>query len=216
MRRILLAAGLLVVSAITESGCAWGYVTYFQPELKGAPPVVHADPYMRPPPPSGAELVKGSVSVDCTNIRKFVFLPFPWLRRGFRPAELQVELTFEGEPAQVQVDLGSVAASLNGVSSWPARIEYEGRRPAPRYVETVQLRNNGSPATLYAPTKLVFSFATEAGDADEFKMSIGALKIDGARVLVPPVAFSREGDFVSYHLPKKNKAPLKEDATDDF
>jgi hypothetical protein len=83
------ASVLLAALALTSGGCATGYVTYYEPPLKGAAPVPHADPYMRPPPPAGVTLGAGSLSVACTNIRKFVLLPIPWLRRGFRPDEVR-------------------------------------------------------------------------------------------------------------------------------
>ncbi len=197
---------LIALAVTTETGCAWGYVTFFQPALKGAHEIGHRDPYMRPPPPAAVELAAGSLSIGCTNIRKFVFLPIPWLRRGFRPAELQVELAFSGEPRSAQLDLGAVAVKIAGASSRPSRIEYEGRRPAPQYVETVKLPIGGR-ASLVAPTRITFTFNMDAGDADEFQLSLGEVAIDGKRTLLAPVSFAREGDFVSYHSPKKKTAP---------
>ena len=216
MARAISLCVLLVALASAETGCAWGYVTFFQPELKGAREVGHRDPYMRPPPPSAVELAGGSLSVGCTNIRKFVFLPFPWLRRGFRPSELQLEVAFTGEPRSVQVDLGSVAVKIGGVSTWPSRVEYEGRRPAPQYVETVKLPTGGR-ASLDSPTRLTFTFNMDAGDADEFQLSLGEVAIDGKRTLLAPVPFAREGDFVSYHSPEKKRAAGDgEEGSEDF
>jgi len=206
---------LLIALAATETGCAWGYVTFFEPELKGAREIGHRDPYMRPPPPAAVELAKGSLSIGCTNIRKFVFLPFPWLRRGFRPSELQIEVGFYGEPRTARIDLGTVSLSIAGETSWPSRVEYEGRRPAPQYVETVKLPTGGR-VRLDAPTRLTLTFATDAGDADEFKMSLGAIDIDGTRILLPPFEFEREGDFVSYHSPEKKSAPGDAEPSDDL
>jgi hypothetical protein len=201
------ALGVLLLALVaTETGCAWGYVTFFQPEVKGAREVGHRDPYMRPPPPSAVEVAGGSLSIGCTNVRKFVFLPIPWLRRGFRPGELQVEVGFTGEPKKAQVDLGAVAVKIAGASSRPSRIEYEGRRPAPLYVETVKLPIGGR-ATLDSPTRITFTFNMDAGDADEFQLILGEVGIDGKRTLLAPVSFEREGDFVSYRNPGKKKAP---------
>ena len=206
---------LLIALAAAQTGCAWGYVTFFQPELKGAREIGHRDPYMRPPPPSAAELAGGALSIGCTNIRKFVFLPFPWLRRGFRPSELQVEVGFAGEPRTARIDLGAVSVSIGGEKSWPSRVEYEGRRPAPQYVETVKLPTGGQ-VRLDAPTRVTFIFAADLGDADEFRVSLGEISVDGARTLVPTVAFSREGRFVSYHHPEKRKGPADAEPSDDL
>jgi hypothetical protein len=205
MRAITLGVLLLALVA-SETGCALGYVTFFQPEVKGAREVGHQDPYMRPPPPSAVEVAGGTLSIGCTNIRKFVFLPIPWLRRGFRPTELQLEVAFSGEPKTAQVDLGAVAVKIAGASIRPNRIEYEGRRPAPQYVETIRLPIGGR-ATLDAPTHITFTFNMDAGDAEEFQLSLGEVGIDGKRTLLAPVPFEREGDFVSYHNPDKKKAP---------
>ena len=208
MLRAITLGLLLLVLLASETGCAWGYVAFFQPEVKGARAIGHEDPYMRPPPPSAVELAGGSLSVGCTNIRKFVFLPIIWLRRGFRPGELQVEVAFTGEPKKAQVDLGAIAVKIAGASIRPNRIEYEGRRPAPQYVETIKLPIGGR-ATLDAPTHITFTFNMDAGDADEFQLSLGEVAIDGKRTLLTPVSFEREGDFVSYHSPDKKKAPAE-------
>lgn len=201
----LCAGVLLVALAAAEVGCAWGYVTYFQPQAKGTRAIGHADPYMRPPPPAGAELSTGAISIGCTNIRKFMLLPIPWLRRGFRPGELHVELGFTTDPSKVRVDLGALGATIDGVARRPSRIEYEGRRPAPRYVETIVLPMGGR-ARLDEPIRLILTFDSDLGGVDGFVVSVGDLDVDGKRIQLPPLSFEREGDFVVYRSPEKKKA----------
>ncbi len=202
MARGVVAAVLLCALAASEVGCAWGYVTYFEPERMGAREVAHRDPYMRPPPPSGVELEAGSLSVGCTNLRKFVLLPIPWLRRGFRPWEVEIELAFHSEPRVAVLDLAAVALTLAGKTLRPSRVEYRGERPPPTYVETLVLRTRDR-TLLDAPRLVTFTFSTEIGDAEQFQMSLGQFSVDGTRALLPPVTFSREGQFVVYRLPGK-------------
>src|SRR5688572_4193988 len=90
MRLRLAPALLLAASAITHAGCGVGYVTYFEPQLRGARAVPHTDPYTRPPPPAGVEVQPGTVSLGSPNLRKFLLLPIPWFRLSFFPRELQV------------------------------------------------------------------------------------------------------------------------------
>lgn len=206
----LCAGALLVALAAAEVGCAWGYVTYFHPELKNAREIPHLDPYMRPPPPSAVEVTAGSLAVGSPNIRKFMLLPIPWLRRGFRPVDLQVQLAFSAEPSSVVIDLGAVSATIDGVANRPSHVEYEGRRPAPVHVETVKLPIGGR-VRLDSPTLLTFTFGLEAGDADEFRMNLGEIRIDGVRTLLHPLAFEREGDFVVYRSPAKKKAASEDE-----
>jgi hypothetical protein len=200
----LCAGVLLVALAAAEMGCAVGYVTYFHPEVNGAP-IPHRDPYMRPPPPAGAKLVDGAMWVGCENIRKFVLLPIPWLRRGFRPMELEVELGFSGDPETVRVDLGSLGATIDGEARRPLKIQYEGRRPAPRYVETIKLPAGGR-ARLDAPIRLILTFDDELRGADKVVVNVGDIDVDGRKIRLPPLSFEREGDFVVYRLPEKKKA----------
>ena len=202
MARAIVAAVLLCAVAASEVGCAWGYVTYFEPERKGAREVPHRDPYMRPPPRSGVELDDGTLSVGCTNLRKFVLLPIPWLRRGFRPWEVEIELAFLAEPHVAVIDLASVALTLDGRTVRPSRVEYRGERPPPTYVETLVLPIRGR-TRLDAPRLVTFTFSTEIRDASEFRMSLGEFSVDGTRTLLPPLTFSREGQFVVYRLPEK-------------
>jgi hypothetical protein len=203
--RKLCAGVLLAVCAAGSVGCAVGYVTYFKPQMNGAP-VPHRDPYMRPPPPAGAELSDGALSIGCTNIRKFMLLPIPWLRRGFRPMEMEVELGFPGQPDTVRVELGAMGATIDGVARRPLRIQYEGRRPAPRHVETTKLPVGGR-ARLDAPIRLVLVFDDELRSADRFQVTVGEIDVDGRKIRLPPLAFEREGDFVVYRSPAKKKAP---------
>jgi hypothetical protein len=200
-----ICAAVLLALAALETGCAYGYVTYFQPELAGARTVEHPDPYLHPPPPAGVELEAGSFSASCTNLRKFVLVPVPWLRRGFRPAELEIEIRFSHGPRVVEIDLGSVGVTLDGERVWPIRIEYEGRRPAPRYAETVALPIGGR-ARLESPSLLTLTFSAEAADASEFRVEFGEIRVDGVRTLTRPLTFARQGQFVSYKTPKKKGA----------
>jgi hypothetical protein len=211
----LLSGVLLVLLAAAGTGCAWGYVTYFEPETKGARAAPHPDPYMDPAPPAAVEFAPASLSVRCSNIRKFMLLPVPWLRRGFRPAELEVALVFSPEPRTVELDLGKVGVTLDGEVVWPSRIAYEGNRPPPEYHATVPLPIGGR-ARLDSPTLLTFIFAAEAGDASEFQMSLGEVTVDGTRMLIPPLSFSREGQFVTYRSPEKKKVPEGRDPLDDI
>lgn len=203
-------SALLAAIALTGTGCATGYVTYYEPPLKGAGPVPHEDPYVRPPPPAGVTLAGGSLSVGCTNMRKFVLLPIPWLRRGFRPDEVLIEVAFAHEPSVAVIDVSSVALTLEGRTLAPFRVSYEGRRPAPVYLETIVLPTRDR-YKLTDPKLLTFHFKTEPGGADDFRIDLGEITVDGARTRVGPLTFSREGQFVFYRLPKKNKpAPRQE------
>jgi hypothetical protein len=216
MKRATRVAALLAALAAGPTGCAWGYVTYFEPERGGAREVAHRDPYARPAPPAGVELGAGSLAVGCTNLRKFVLLPFPWLRRGFRPNDVQIEIAFANEPRAVLIDVGAVAVTIDGVARRPKRVEYQGERPAPQYVETVVLPSAGR-ARLESPTLLTFTFAADAGPASDFQLSLGDIQIDGARTRIPPLAFSREGRFVSYRRPpKKPRIASEAEAAGDF
>jgi hypothetical protein len=159
---------------------------------------------MDPPPPAAVAFEPASLSVRCSNIRKFMLLPLPWLRRGFRPAELELALVFSPEPRTVELDLGKLGVTMDGEVVWPARIRYEGNRPPPQYHATVPLPIGGR-ARLDSPTLLVLTFAMDAGDADEFRMSLGEVIVDGTRMLIPPLTFSREGQFVTYRSPDKDK-----------
>lgn len=212
----LLCGALLALLAAAETGCAWGYVTYFEPDPRGGRAATHPDPYMDPAPPSAVAFAPASLSVGCSNVRKFVLLPVPWLRRGFRPPELEIALLFSPEPSTVELDLGAVAVTLDGETMWPSHISYEGHRPPPQYFATVALPIGGR-ARLESPTRLTFTFATEAGDAAALRMSLGELRVDGTRVLIPPLAFTREGRFVVYRSPEK-KAAAREgvDPLDDL
>jgi hypothetical protein len=197
-------SALLAALALSGSGCATGYVTYYEPPLKAAAPVPHADPYVRPPPPAGVRLAGGSFSVGCTNLRKFVLLPFPWLRRGFRPDEVQIEVAFAHEPKLAVIDVASVSLTLEGRTLAPFRVAYEGRRPAPVHLETVVLPTRDR-YKLTEPQLITFHFKTEPGGADDFRIDLGEITVDGARTRVGPLTFSREGQFVFYRMPKKNK-----------
>jgi len=214
--KAICAGVLLLALAALETGCAYGYVTYFQPELAGAREVEHPDPYLHPPPPSGVELGAGSFSASCTNLRKFVLMPIPWFRCGFRPAELQVEIRFAQGPRVVEIDLGSVGVTLDGERVWPSRIAYEGRRPAPSYTETVALPIGGR-ARLESPSLLTLTFSAEASDASEFLVELGEIRVDGARSLTRPLTFSRQGQFVEYRTPRrKSTLPDAEATSLDF
>jgi hypothetical protein len=216
LRRFLLAGALLSLLAGFGTGCAWGWVTYFEPDARGARAGAHPDPYMDPAPPSAVEFGPAALSVGCSNVRKFVLLPLPWFFRGFRPSELEISLAFSGEPRVVEVDLGAVGVTLDGEPIWPSHVEYAGNRPPPTYHETVALPVGGR-ARLESPTRLTFSFPAEASDASEFRMSLGEVRLDGTRVLIPPLAFSREGRFVVYRSPeKKRAAPEGKDPLDDL
>jgi hypothetical protein len=204
MRRSIVANALLVALALGAAGCGVGYVTYFEPELRGASPVPHRDPYTRPPPPAGVELGAGAVSVGSPNLRKFLLLPIPWFRLSFFPRELQVELAFRGEPDVAVIDVGAVSATLDGKPIAPAKIEYQGVRPAPEYVRTIVLPGRGR-FKLEEPRFVVFTFRPEARDAHELRMSFGELTVDGARTNLGSVAFSREGQFVVYRQAPSNK-----------
>lgn len=208
--RLLGVVGVLAFALLTGSGCATGYVTYYEPPLKGAAPVPHADPYMRPPPPAGVTLGAGSLSVACTNIRKFVLLPIPWLRRGFRPDEVQIEVAFSRQPSIAVIDVASVALTLEGRTLAPIRVAYEGERPAPAYLETVVLPTRDR-YKLDEPRRIMLTFKTELGGADDFRIDLGEITLDGARTRVGPLTFSREGQFVFYRMPKKNKPAPREE-----
>jgi hypothetical protein len=212
-----LSGVLLMLAAGAQIGCAWGYVTYFEPDARGARAAPHPDPYLDPAPPSAVELAPASLSVGCSNLRKFVLLPLPWFFRGFRPSELEITLAFSPEPRSVELDLGAVGVTLDGETIWPSHVEYAGNRPPPTYHEIIALPIGGR-VRLEAPTLLTFSFTAEASDASEFRMSLGEVRMDGARVLVPPLAFSREGRFVVYRSPEKRKRVVREgqDPLDDL
>lgn len=205
MVKAICACVLLLALAALETSCAYGYVTYFQPERAGAREVEHLDPYLHPPPPSGVEIEAGSFSASCANLRKFVLVPIPWFRRGFRPAELTVEIRFSHGPRVVEIDLGSVGVTLDGERVWPSRVEYEGWRPAPSYTETVALPIGGR-VRLETPSLLTLTFSAEASDASKFLVELGEIRVDGARTLTRPLTFSRQGQFVSYKTPKKKGA----------
>jgi hypothetical protein len=208
-RRFAAAAGLLALLAL-GSGCATGYVTYYEPAGASSRPVPHDDPYMRPPPPAGAKLAAGDLSIGCSNIRKFVLLPIPWFRRGFRPDEIEIELAFAHEPSVAVVDVQSIALTLEGRTLTPSRVAYEGRRPAPVYVETIVLPTRAR-YKLTDPQRLVLTFKTELGGADDFRIDLGDVTVDGATTRVGPLEFSREGQFVFYRLPEKNKPPARQE-----
>jgi hypothetical protein len=198
---------LLVLAAlsISQTGCGVGYVTYFEPALRGGRAVPHPDPYTRPPPPAAVEVMPRTVSVGSPNLRKFLLLPIPWFRLSFFPRELQVALTFHGEPSVAVIDLGAVSATLDGQPVIPAKIEYQGVRPAPEYVRTISLPNRGL-IKMEDPRALIFTYRAEAGDADALQIRFGELTVDGKRATVPSVAFTREGQFVVYRRPKKPAA----------
>jgi len=105
---------LLVALSVVETGCMWGYVTYFEPDLRAGREVPHTDPYTNPPPPSAVGLAGGTLSVGCPNIRKFALLPIPWFRRAFRPDELEIEL---GEDAALLDLRVALAAELEHVNA---------------------------------------------------------------------------------------------------
>jgi hypothetical protein len=203
--RAVCAGVLLVALAALETGCGWGYVTYFEPERRGAREVLHQDPYAHPPPPSAVELAAGSLTVGCTNIRKFLLLPIPWFRWAFNPDELEIELAFSGEPNLAVIDVAAVALTLEGKTILPSRVSYTGRRPAPMYLETIVLPTRDR-YKLEDPLLVTYVFKTEASDASEFRMSVGEVTVDGVRTLIPPLAFSREGQFVVYLRAKKKAA----------
>jgi len=56
---------------------------------------------------------------------------------------------------------------------------------------------------IFDPRLVTFTFHTEIGDAEELRMSLGEISVDVTRTLLPPLAFSREGQFVVYRLPQK-------------
>lgn len=198
-------AALLLVLAQAALGCASGYVTYFEPVAKGgARTLPHPDPYVSEPPPAGVELEPGALALGCTNLRKFVLLPIPWFRRGFRPDELEIQLRFLGEPRSAVLDLGAVSLSVGGATLRPARVSYQRERPAPVYLETLRL-DFRQRYKLDAPRVVTFVFADDLGDADEFRVTLGELRVDGVRSLPPPVAFTREGEFVVYRLPRRTQ-----------
>jgi hypothetical protein len=198
----LFAALPLAALCISQAGCGVGYVTYFEPELRGGRAVAHRDPYTRPPPPTAVEVVPRTVSVGSPNLRKFLLLPIPWFRLSFFPRELQVELAFHGEPSVAVLDVGAVTATLDGKPVEPAKIEYLGVRPAPEYVRTIVLPRRGL-LELEDPRAVVFTYRAEAGDADTLRIQFGELTVDGVRASVPSVGFEREGQFVVYRRPKK-------------
>ena len=204
------ASALLAALALGGSGCATGYVTYYEPPLAGARPVPHADPYMKSPPPAGVTLAAGSLSVGCTNIRKFVLLPIPWFRRGFRPDEVQIEVAFHRDPEIAVVDTSAMTLTLEGRTLAPFRVAYEGRRPAPTYFETVVLPTRDR-YKLTEPQRLMLHFKTEPGGADDFRLELGEISVDGARTRVGPLKFSREGQFVVYRIPSTNKTAAREE-----
>jgi hypothetical protein len=203
--RLLPAALLAAALSISQSGCGVGYVTYFEPDLRTGRAVPHRDPYTRPPPPAAVEIVPRTVSVGSPNLRKFLLLPIPWFRLSFFPRELQVELAFEGDPKLAVLDVGAVRATLDGQPVEPAKIEYQGVRPAPEYVRTIALPRRGL-LSLEDPRAVVFTYRAEAGDADALRIEFGELTVDGRRAVVPSVAFTREGQFVVYRRPKKPAA----------
>lgn len=204
-RRFLSAASaLLALLPLAGSGCATGYVTYYEPPLAGGRPVPHDDPYTKPPPPAGVTLAAGSLSVGCANIRKFVLLPIPWFRRGFRPDELHFEVAFHHEPEVAVVDTSAVSLTLEGKTLKPFRVAYEGRRPAPVYLETVELPTRDR-YKLSEPQRLLLHFKTEPGGADALRLDLGEVTVDGARTRVGPLTFSREGQFVIYRMPRRNQ-----------
>jgi len=209
--RTVAACLLLVALAAVEAGCATGYVTYYEPTQKGVP-VLHPDPYTRPPAPSGVALAGGALSVSCPNLRKFVLLPIPWFRRGFRPAEVQIDVNFAGDPSLAIVDVGAAAMTVDGKSIRPSRVEYQGERPAPVYFESIVLATRDR-YKLEEPRRLTYTFKNDLGDADEFRMNIGEVVVDGTRTLIQPLTFTREGQFVIYRVPSKGKAaPADEEA----
>lgn len=204
-RRFLSAASaLLALLPLAGGGCATGYVTYWEPPLAGARPVPHDDPYMKPPPPAGVTLAAGALSVGCPNIRKFVLLPIPWFRRGFRPDEVQIEVAFHHDPEIAVVDTSAMSLTLEGKRLVPFRVAYEGRRPAPVYLETVVLPTRDR-YKLTDPQRLLLYFKTEPGGADDFRLELGEIAVDGSRARVGPLTFSREGQFVIYRLPRKSR-----------
>jgi len=196
---------LLVALSVLETGCMWGYVTYFEPDLRAGREVPHTDPYTNPPPPSAVGLAGGTLSVGCPNIRKFALLPIPWFRRAFRPDELEIELAFSGEPNLVVIDTAAAELMIEGKTLKPSRISYQGRRPAPTYLETIVIPTRAR-YKLEDPNRVTYLFKLEAREADEFRMSVGEVTVDGARTLIPPLAFTREGSFVVYRSPEKKKA----------
>jgi hypothetical protein len=203
--RLLPTVWALAALSLVQAGCGVGYVTYFEPELSGARAVPHTDPYTRPPPPAGVEVQPGTVSLGSPNLRKFLLLPIPWFRLSFFPRELQVALTFHGEPSVAVLDLGAVSATLDGKPVVPAKVEYQGVRPAPEYVRTILLPNRGL-IKMEDPRAVIFTYRAEAGDADALHIRFGELTVDGKRSVVPSVAFTREGQFVVYRRPKKPAA----------
>lgn len=203
--RLLPAALVLAALSISQTGCGVGYVTYFEPDLHGGRAVPHRDPYTRPPPPAAVEVVPRTVSVGSPNLRKFLLLPIPWFRLSFFPRELQVELAFQGDPKLAVLDVGAVTATLDGKPVEPAKIEYQGVRPAPEYVRTIPLPRRGL-IKLEDPRSVVFTYRAEAGDADALRIQFGELTVDGRRAVVPSVGFTREGQFVVYRRPKKPPA----------
>jgi rRNA maturation protein Nop10 len=210
LHRIACACVLLTAFALTGAGCASGYVTYYEPTLAGAAKLPHADAYMRPPPPAGVELAGGTLAVGCTNIRKFILLPIPWFRRGFRPPEYEIQLTFRGEPSEAVIDTTAVTLRMDGKTIAPSKVSYQGERPAPTYVETIVLPTLNR-YRLEAPRVVTFSFRTDAREAKKFQLTLGEVTVDGARTLVPPIAFSREGQFVAYRFAKKKKKATADD-----
>jgi hypothetical protein len=209
MMRSLVAIALLAASL---AGCASGYVTYYEPAgvARGGSgrEVPHADPYTRPPPPAGVELAGGAVAVSCTNLRKFVLLPIPWFRRGFRPMEYEIELAFRGAPGEAVIDTAALALKMDGKTLLPSRVAYRGERPAPVYLETIELPTRAR-YKLSEPRLVILSFKTDAREAKAFELSLGEVIVDGTRTLLPPLRFSREGQFVAYHFAEKNRAPRR-------
>jgi hypothetical protein len=210
-RRFLSSAAVLLALLPLANGCATGYVTYYEPPLAGARPVPHDDPYMKPPPPAGVTLGAGALSIGCTNIRKFVLLPIPWFRRGFRPDEVHIEVAFHHDPEVAVVDTSAISLTLEGKTLKPIRVAYEGRRPAPVYLETVVLPTRDR-YKLSEPQRLLLHFKTEPGGADDFRLDLGEVMVDGAKTRVGPLTFSREGQFVIYRMPRKRQPdPLDEE-----
>ena len=109
------------------------------------------------------------------------------------------------------LDVGAVALTLEGRKLRPSRVAVRSERPAPVYFETVVLRTLDR-HTLAEPRLVTFSFRSELGGSDAMQLQLGELRVDGRLVRLPPVAFSREGQFVSYRLPRKQPPIETEDA----
>ena len=101
--------------------------------------------------------------------------------------------------------------TLGGETLVPSRIEYTGTRPPPEYQRTIVLPSRDR-FRLDRPTLVTFIFGSEARDAAEFRIELGEIVLDGTRTRIPPLAFSREGQFAAYRRPKKPTAP----PTDEF